>query len=121
MDKINLHTIIYNSGDAFLPEKVKKNLRKELIGSTKNTFYVTRWSIIHLINGIIVGFIYLYFKWDIKLYFFKLFILHTIWELWQVLIGMSYPFKLSGHNNLIDIIMDTVFFMSGGYIIRKLY
>jgi hypothetical protein len=121
MNKIYLQDIIYNSGDVFLPEKVKNILGTDLIGSSKKTFYVSGWSIVHLISGIIFGYIYLYLKWDIRLYTFKLFILHTIWEIWQMLIGMSKPYKLTGRSNLIDIIMDTIFFMLGAYIVRKCY
>ena len=121
MNKIYLQDVIYNSGDVFLPEQVKNILGTVLIGSSKKSFYVSGWSIVHLISGIIFGYIYLYLKWDIRLYTFKLFILHTIWEIWQMLIGMSKPYKLTGRSNLIDIIMDTVFFMSGAYIVRCLY
>ena len=121
MNKIYLQNIIYSSGDVFLPEKVKNILGTDLIGSSNKTFYVSGWSIVHLINGLIIGYIYLYFKWDIRLYALKLFIIHTIWELWQVLIGMSKPYKLTGRSNLIDIIMDTIFFMSGAYIVHKCY
>ena len=121
MNKLWLQNIIYNSGDVFLPEKVKNILGMDLIGTSKKTFYVSGWSLVHLINGIIIGYIYLYFKWDIRLYALKLFIIHTIWELWQVLIGMSKPYKLTGRSNLIDIIMDTIFFMSGAYIVHKCY
>lgn len=120
MNKINLQKIIYNSGDVFLPEKVKKILGTVLIGTSKKTFYVSGWSIVHLISGIIIGYIYLYFKGDTRLYTLRLFIIHTIWEVWQVLIGMSNPHKLTGHNNLIDIIMDTIFFMLGAYIVLLL-
>jgi len=44
-----------------------------------------------------------------------------MWELWQILIGMSKPYKLSGRSNLIDTVMDTLFFMSGAYVIRVYY
>lgn len=119
MNKISFHNIIYNSGDIFLPKKIKNLLEIAFIGSTKKTFYVSGWSIVHFINGIIFGYIYLYFKWDRRLYFYNLFTLHNIWEFWQILIGMSKPYKLTGHNNLIDIIMDTIFFMLGTYIIYQ--
>jgi hypothetical protein len=120
MNTIYLKNIIYNSGDVFLPEKVKNILGTDLIGTSKNTFYVSGWSIVHFINGIIVGYIYLYFKGDIRLYTFKLIILHTIWECWQMLIGMAKPYKLTGRSNLMDTIMDTIFFMLGAYIIRNI-
>jgi hypothetical protein len=119
MNKIDIHNLIYNSGDVFLPEKVKYILGMDLIGSSKNTFYVSGWSFVHLMNGIIFGYLYLYFKGDSRLYFYKLFILHTLWELWQMLIGMAKPYKLTGRSNLMDTVMDTLFFMLGAYIVRK--
>jgi hypothetical protein len=118
MNKIYLENIIYNSGDAFLPEKIRNILGTDLIGTSKKTFYVSGWSIIHIINGIIFGYIYLYFKGDRRLYMFNLFLLHTLWEFWQTLIGMAKPYKLTGRSNLIDSIMDTIFFMLGAYIVR---
>jgi hypothetical protein len=121
MDLNKIHYILYNSADLFLPEKIKNILLKEIIGDIHKTFYITGWSIIHMINGIIAGFIYLYFKWDIRLYTFKLLIIHTIYEMFQMLIGMAKPCKLTGHNNFIDTIIDTILFMLGAYIIRKFY
>ena len=119
MNKIYLQNIIYNSGDAFLPEKIKKILVTDLIGTSKQTFYISGWSIVHLINGIIIGYIYLYFNGDRRLYMFNLFTLHTLWEFWQILIGMAKPYKLTGPSNLIDTIMDTILFMLGAYILRR--
>lgn len=121
MTTIHLQNIIYNSGDAFLPVKVKNILGIDLIGTSKKTFYISGWSILHLINGIIIGYIYLYFKGGSKSYFVRLFIIHTIWETWQILIGMSKPYNLTGRNNLIDTVMDTIFFMLGAYIVHKYY
>ena len=121
MNKIYLQNIIYNSGNTFLSEKVKNILGTDLIGTSKKTFYVSGWSIVHFINGLIIGYIYLYFKGDSRFYIFKLFIIHTIWEFWQMLIGMSKPYKLTGRSNLIDTIMDTILFMSGAYLVRKYY
>lgn len=121
MNKEYIHNMIYNSGDMFLPERLKYILGIDLIGNSKKTFYVSGWSIVHFINGAIFGYLYLYLNKNIKFYYYKLFILHTLWELWQALIGMSKPYKISGRSNLIDIIMDTIFFMFGAYIIRNFY
>jgi hypothetical protein len=112
--------IIYSSGDVFLPEQINNALRTDLLGSSKKTFYITGWSIIHLLNGIIFGYLYLYFKYDIKHYILNLFILHTLWEIWQFIIGMSKPYNLTGKNNILDIIVDTLLFMCGAYITLKL-
>ena len=57
-----LKDIIYGSGDVFLPEKVKSTLQTDYIGDSKKTFYVSGWSIVHFVIGIIIGFLYLHFK-----------------------------------------------------------
>jgi hypothetical protein len=116
---MNLQNIIYSSGDVFLPEKVKNILGTDLIGDSKKTFYVSGWSMVHLFSGIIFGYLYLYFKGNDRLYFLNLFILHTIWEFWQMLIGMAKPYKLTGRSSLIDSIMDTLFFMLGAYSVKR--
>ena len=121
MDNEYIKKIIYSSGDIFLPESVKTILLTEIIGSMKKTFYITVWSVIHFINGIIVGYLYLFFKYDIKRYAIIMLIIHTCWEFWQILIGMSKPYNLTGQNNLVDIIVDTLLFMLGAYITLKIY
>jgi hypothetical protein len=69
----------------------------------------------------ILGAVYLYLDKGLNFYYYYLFIIHTIWELWQMLIGMSKPWKLTGDSNLIDTFVDTIFFMIGTYITLKLY
>ena len=119
MNKEYINNIIYNSGDGFLPEKIKYLLGIDLIGSSKKTFYGSGWSILHFISGILIGYIYLYLDNDRRLYYYKMFILHTFWELWQALIGMSRPYKLTGRSNLVDTILDTIFFIFGAYVVRN--
>jgi hypothetical protein len=117
MNNEYLYKIIYNSGDIFLPEAVRTILQKDIIGSSEKTFYISGWSIVHFINGIIFGYLYLYFKYDIRSYFMTMLILHTIWELWQTIIGMAKPYKITGRSNIVDTIMDTILFMCGTYVI----
>ena len=118
-NKVNFKKIIYNSGDVFLPEKIKKKLMYDIIGSHNNTFYISGWSLIHFINGLIFGILYLFFNFNKKNYFKNLFILHTCWEIWQTIIGMAKPYKMNCSSNIIDTIVDTVLFMSGIYIVKK--
>ena len=113
-----LKKIIYNSGDVFLPDNIKKKLSYDIIGSQKKTFYISGWSIVHFINGIIFGYLYLYFKYDKKYYIINLLTLHTMWEFWQIIIGMSRPYSLTGRSNLIDTFVDTILFMSGALITK---
>lgn len=116
-----LYNMMYDSGDVFLPKKIKQMLEIDLVGSSKKTFYISGWSVIHLISGILLGYFYLHFRWDTKMYIYNMFLIHSTWELWQIFIGMSKPYKLTGYSNLIDTIMDTIFFMLGAYVIRKYY
>lgn len=121
MDKEYIKKVIYSSGEILLPDSVNHTLQKNIIGSSKKTYYMSWWSIIHLMNGLIVGFIYLFFKYDIKRYTLMMLIIHTCWEVFQSIVGMAKPYKLNGPNNLIDSIVDTLLFMLGAYIILKLY
>ena len=117
MGKYSLHDIIYNSGDVFLPDNIKNFLSTELIGSSRDTFYISIWSIIHLLSGIFIGFFYFFMKWNVQTYMLNMLALHTIWECWQILIGMSKPYMLTGRGNLMDTIVDTILFMIGAYVI----
>jgi hypothetical protein len=120
INKEYINKLIYKSGDVFLPDKINKALRVDLLGSSEKTFYITGWSIIHLLNGILFGYLYYYFKYDMKHYILNLLILHTLWEIWQIIIGMSKPYKLTGNSNIVDIFMDTLLFMGGAYLTLQL-
>jgi len=108
---------LYYSGDLFLPQKFKNLLETHIYGSYKDSIYITYWSLLHILNGILSGSLYLKLNLPIKYYFFNMFIIHTLWEIWQVFIGMSKPFLTSGKNNIFDIILDTLFFLFGAYIV----
>ena len=41
-----------------------------------------------------------------------------MWEFWQIIIGMSRPYSLTGRSNLIDTFVDTILFMSGALITK---
>lgn len=115
--------IIYSSGDVFLPESVK-NLLGTMLYKYPNVkddyvFYIQGWSIVHFVSGIIFGYMYLKLGGMASNYFYYALIVHTLWELWQILIGMSKPFNLVGRNSIIDILVDTIMFMFGAFLIKK--
>lgn len=118
---ITIEKLLYNSGDVFLPKNIQNILKKGFYFDSTSTFYINGWTFLHFISGLIVGWVYLYLKKPIDNYFLKLFIIHTIWELWQILIGMSHPFKITGNSNILDIIIDTLAFMLGGYVLLLFY
>ena len=102
--------LLFRSGDLFLTGSIKKILDTVLIGSYESGWYISNWSMMHMISGIIVGFLLKTYK---NPYLYGL-IIHTIWELWQIFIGMSNAHnKLSGKSGLIDTIVDSLFFLLG--------
>ena len=97
----SLKALAYRSGDLFMPTKIREFLYINIIGSDKTLFYISYWSIIHLISGILT--------WIIVGDYLNGFLIHTIWEFWQKIIGMT-VWDLRGG---IDTLMDTVLFMIG--------
>jgi hypothetical protein len=119
---IDWEKMIYHSGDFFLPKSIKEFLDKNIYMTRNYSFYINGWTFIHYLSGMIIGSIYLYLGKKIHFfYYYYLFIIHTIWELWQMLIGMSKPYKLTGDSNLIDTFVDTIVFMFGAYITLQIY
>lgn len=113
---------LYHLGDAFLPDKIKDALDVDLIGSHKKTFYISGWSIMHMIAGAVTGYIYLCLSFrKTDTYFLIMFILHTLWEIVQVFIGGSYPYRLTGRGNFADTLVDTAMFMVGAGITKALW
>jgi hypothetical protein len=113
MDTIN--KIAYNTGDFLLPEKIKTRLRR--VYYRNDYMYLNGWSFVHFFSGVLTGYLYLKLNYDRKLYLYKMLIIHTIWELWQMLIGMTKPYKPVGFS---DFIVDTIMFMLGAIIIKRI-
>lgn len=98
---MNIKKIAYDSGDLFLPQKIREFLYTNIIGSDRTLFYISYWSIIHFISGIIT--------WIMIGDYLKGFLIHTIWEFWQRIIDMT-KWDLRGG---LDTLMDTILFMIG--------
>jgi VanZ family protein len=113
--------ILLNSGDVFLPPRVKRVLTTFLYNTPNNSFYINGWSILHLLSGILIGLLYLFLGKEETTFYVHLLIIHTIWELWQVFIGMAKPWRRTCDSNLIDSIVDTVMFMMGAYVALSVY
>lgn len=102
--------VLFRSGDLFLPKDVRNFLEYYYIGNGKSKFYVTNWSIIHFLTGILLTNYLLKKRISVSEIVLITFIIHTIWELWQIY-GENTPIEtLRGQ---IDVIVDTVFFMAG--------
>lgn len=121
MKNISFSDIIYSSGNVFLPKWLRDILNIFIFKDNDFSFYINGWTIIHFLSGVFIGTIYLAMKYPINAYYYKLFIIHTLWELWQMLIGMAKPYRLTGDSNLIDIVVDTFAFMGGGVLVKQFH
>lgn len=109
---VDKNSLLYRSGDVFLNPETRRFLEYYWIGNGTSTFYVTNWSFVHLFSGILTGWIlYNYFA-DYEFYATG-FNIHTIWEIWQIIIGMT---KIGTLRGFIDVWVDTAFFMVGMWI-----
>jgi hypothetical protein len=100
-------SFLYKSGDLFLPDDAKRFLQTYIIGNDSSIYYINYWSLIHLLSGVVMH----HLVGDKAI--FSL-VVHTLWELWQIYIGMT---KINARG-IIDSINDTLFFMIGFYISR---
>jgi hypothetical protein len=99
-----------DSGDLFLPPQIQTFLQTHLIGTPTSVFYITYWSILHIISGVFVGMLLGRFKSiSAPVAFLTALLIHTLWEAWQVLITRT-PNTVRGK---VDTVVDTVLFMIG--------
>ena len=109
--------IIYRSGDVFLPKSVRTILETYLIGNATSKFYVSVWSLVHFLSGVLTAWMLLnYFP---TFSFYKTgFWIHTAWEYWQIFIGMTKYYTFRG---ALDVVTDTAFFMGGMLFFSRVY
>lgn len=113
-----MDNLLYRSGDIFLTDKIKNFLDTVLIGTYDSGFYISYWSLLHLLSGIIVAIVLN--QANIKRVYIYGLIIHTIWEFWQMYIGMTKTHtQIYGKDGLIDTVVDTLFFMSGVVLYQK--
>lgn len=109
-------SLLYKSGDVFLPKSFRQFLETPIYGHyDKTQIYLTLWSIMHMISGFLLELILKYY-FNLTIFKNRLFIgfiIHTLWEIWQIIIKMSSPYRLTGKNGLIDILIDTIMFLLG--------
>ena len=110
------NSILFHSGDLFLPKPVKEFLEQYWIGDDNSLFYVSCWTFIHFFTGVFTGYFLFHYKSDLRYYVYGFF-LHTLWELWQIF-GKNTPYWTT--RGRIDILTDTVAFMLGMILIRTL-
>lgn len=114
---MTMNDILYRSGDVFLPKSVRTILERYHIGDSKSVFYLTNWSIVHLVSGIVTGWVLVSYAPNLP-YYTTGFAIHTLWEFWQIYIGMT-PWKTA--RGQMDILVDTAMFMTGMFFFLPLF
>lgn len=102
------------TGDLLLPRPVLDVLEIYHIGGPKSLVYVTNWSIVHFVSGLLTGYLLLQYYPRYN-YYWAGFVIHTIWEIWQLVVNNT-PYTIRG---MIDIGMDTVLFMAGMIVFKN--
>ena len=105
MDKIRYWG--YHSADLFLPTKVQKVLGHYYVGSDTSVFYLTNWSVLHFLSGIATAY---FLQSHTKHIYWISFLIHTLWELWQILVRKT---PIGTRRGQIDTVVDTILFMFG--------
>lgn len=103
MPKQSYRQFFYRTGDLYLPRKMVNFLNTYIAGSDKSRIYLNYWSIMHFLSGVLV-YAAISQNWIYAL------IIHTLWEMWQMAIGMT---KYRTIRGLVDILMDTAAFLAG--------
>lgn len=109
---IDKESLVYKSGDIFLPKPVQSFLKQYWIGSDSSVFYITNWTLVHFGSGVLTALLFRSTLTVSALLVLGL-LIHTLWELWQISIGMTPIGTLRGK---VDTIVDTVVYMLGLFL-----
>jgi hypothetical protein len=100
--------VLFLSGDLFLPKSVRRVLEHYYVGNDRTLIYITNWSLVHFFTGVLTA-------WVLETHYpgydtlFTAFLLHTMWEIWQLAVRNT-PWTLRG---VLDVGMDTLLFLGG--------
>jgi hypothetical protein len=105
------NTILFKSGDLFLPKQVRAFLEYYYIGNSKSTLYISNWTIVHFLSGVFTSYLLATrTRYSTQKLLLVSFLIHTLWELWQIY-GQNTPiFTLRGQ---VDVLVDTTAYMIG--------
>lgn len=112
-----MEDVLFRSGDAFLPKPVRSFLEIYLAGNDRSLLYVNIWSLVHLLSGVLTGWI-LTTRYPDYDYYWTGFWVHTLWETWQVLVRNTPYWRWRGR---LDVVTDTLFFMGGMLFFSRLF
>ena len=106
------------SGVGFLPHKTQTFLSTFIYGSYDESLYINYWSVFHGTMGVVFALGLWYYRVARTKWIWYGLIVHTLWEIWQMISGWSYPLKKTGDSNVVDTFVDTVFFLTGVQVVK---
>lgn len=109
--------IFLRSTDVFLPPRVVETLNRVVVGNKKTGWYVDGWSGMHVLAGVLCGFLFIAFGFRGFGGFLAALLIHTAWEFWQVHVGLTYIPGFDLVANRYDALTDTAFFLLGVWIV----
>jgi hypothetical protein len=109
---MQLHTILFQSGDLFLPKSLLRFLETYYVGSDTSLLYISNWTLVHCLVGVVLA-LNFFPSMTQKATLWRIFWIHSAWELWQI-IGQNTPIHTL--RGILDIIMDTSATLLGAWL-----
>ncbi len=109
---IDKESWLYRSGDIWLPKQTVNYLNTYIVGNEESLFYLNYWHGMHFLSGVLFGLFHL-FVFQFQHPFYVYFLVHTLWEAWQLGIGMTKENKRA----IVDIFVDTCMGFLGCFLI----
>lgn len=101
----------FKSGDLFLPKQVRDFLEYQYVGTRTSALYISNWTLVHFFSGVLMAyFLATRFTYTPNKILLIAFLIHVIWELWQIYGENTYIWTRRGQ---VDVVVDTVAYMVG--------
>lgn len=103
--------ILFKSGDLFLPKQVRAFLEYYHVGNSRSVFYISNWTFVHFFSGVLTAYLLATrTKYSTQKILLVTFLIHTLWELWQIY-GENTP--IATLRGQVDVLVDTTAYMLG--------
>ena len=112
---MRLEDILFRSGDLFLSKHVRTFLESYYMGSDTSILYITNWTVVHLLVGVVLA-LYMFPSMPKEAALWRIFWIHSAWELWQI-IGQNTPIHTL--RGILDVMVDTSATMLGAWVTMK--
>ena len=105
------NTILFKSGDLFLPKQVRAFLEYQYVGTRTSALYISNWTLVHFFSGVLTAYLLAtrtnYATQKILLVSL---LIHTLWELWQI---YGKNTLIGSRRGQVDVLVDTAAYMLG--------